>query len=133
MEQSILKSVKKALGIASSDTAFDLDILMHINTAFATLNQLGVGPEQGLAIEDDTTLWATFYGTDPRWSMVRTYVFLKVRSIFDPPQSGYAVEAVNNQLAELEGRMQIFRESQSWSNPNTDVIPPNTILDGGEP
>ncbi len=133
MEQSILKSVKKALGIAATDTAFDLDILMHINTAFATLNQLGVGPEQGLAIEDDSTLWAAFYGTDPRWSSIRTYTFLKVRSIFDPPQSGYAVDAVKEQIAELEGRLQIFRESTQWVDPNDVPLKPDTVLDGGQP
>lgn len=133
MEQSILKSVKKILGIDSTDTSFDFDILIHINSAFATLNQLGVGPENGFAIEDATPVWTTFYGADPRYNSIRTYVYLKVRVLFDPPQTSYLVEALKEQIAEHEWRILQYRESTQWTDPRTTVLPRDLILDGGSP
>lgn len=135
MEQSILKSVKKILGIDPSYTAFDFDILVHINSAFATLNQLGVGPDNGFAIEDDTAVWASFIGGDPRYNPVKTYVYLKVRQLFDPPTTSYLIEAMQKQVEELEWRIKEYRESNAWTNPNDATTPDESslILDGGSP
>lgn len=133
MEESILKSVKKVLGIDASYTAFDLDILIHINSVFATLNQLGIGPESGFTIEDDTTLWAAFIGSDKRLSSVKTYVYLKVRLLFDPPATSYLVDAFTKQALELEWRLNAYRESYAWTPPDGDPPAENTVLDGGEP
>lgn len=134
MEQSILKSVKKMLGLDASYTHFDLDILMHINSAFATLNQLGIGPENGFAIEDDSAVWASFYGSDPRYNAIRTYVFLKVRFLFDPPQTQYLVSALHDQITEHETRLSIYRESTQWVDPNgQEELPLDLVLDGGMP
>lgn len=113
---SILTDVKKALGLDEDYTAFDLDIVMHINTAFATLNQLGPGPSVGYMIEDKTATWDTFY-SDPKMNPVRTYVYLKVRSLFDPPQTGYLVEAMAKQLAEMEWRLNTLWEETGWTAP----------------
>jgi len=118
MEQSILKSVKKVLGVEESDTSFDLDILIHINSAFGTLNQLGIGPDDGFEIEDDAAEWSDFYGTDPRYNAIRTYVYLKVKTVFDPPQTSYAVDAVKQQIIEHEWRLNAYRESTEWTDPN---------------
>jgi len=127
MEQSVLKSVKKVLGIETSDTSFDLDILIHINSAFATLNQLGIGPDDGFEIEDDSAEWSSFYGTDPRYNAIRTYVWLKVRILFDPPQTSYAVEALKDQIREHEWRLNAYRETTEWIDPNPPEIPEEEV------
>lgn len=115
METSILKTVKKILGIAADDTGFDEDILVQINSAFATLNQIGVGVA-AFEIEDDTAVWADFL-EGPEYNAVKTYVCLKVRSVFDPPQNGFAVTAMQSQITELEWRLNILREESKWVEP----------------
>ena len=133
MENSILKSVKKVLGIDATYTAFDEDILMHINSVFSTLHQLGIGPDGGFHIEDDTALWTDLIGTNARQNSIKTYVSLKVRLIFDPPQTSYLVDALNHQIQELEWRILSYRESYAWTNPVTTIPPPGSVLDGGAP
>jgi hypothetical protein len=133
MENSILKSVKKVLGIDSTYTAFDEDILMHINSVFATLHRLGIGPEGGYHIEDDTALWTAFIGTDQRKNSVKTYVCLKVRLVFDPPQTSYLIEAMRKQIEELEWRINEWREFNDWTSPVTTPPSPGSVLDGGAP
>lgn len=110
MEKSILTSTKKILGIADSYTAFDLDIITHINTTLSTLNQLGIGPIAGFAIEDNAAVWTDFGLPLNQLSMVRTYVYLKVRLLFDPPGTSFLIEAMNKQIAEHEWRLSSFRE-----------------------
>jgi hypothetical protein len=131
MEQSILKSVKKILGIDVSFTHFDFDIITHINTVFATLNQLGIGPEDGFMIEDDTAVWTTFLGTTPRWVAVKSYVYLKVRMLFDPPTTSFHIEAMNKQAEELEYRLLTNRELTDWTSP-TPIEFTDVVLDGGD-
>jgi hypothetical protein len=135
VEASILKSVKKILGIEASYTAFDLDILIHINSVFSTLHQLGIGPDNGFAIEDDTATWAAFIGVDPRLSSVKTYVYLKVRMLFDPPQTSYLIESLNQQAKELEWRLNVHREQTAWVDPfaEEEELPVDLVLDGGSP
>lgn len=101
---SILTSIKKLLGIQAEYTSFDMDILMHINTVFAELNQMGVGPENGFMIEDESTVWDD-YSTSFNLSMVRTYIFLKVRLLFDPPTSSTLMDSINRNISELEWRL----------------------------
>ena len=122
MTDSILNSIKKILGLDPLYTAFDLDILMHINTVFTTLNQLGIGPENGFAIEDDQATWVSFLGTDPRFNSVKTYVYLRVRMLFDPPTTSYLISAMKEQVSELEWRLNVQRESDSWIDPNLPLI-----------
>lgn len=115
---SILDSVKKNLGLDSEYTPFDPDILMYINSTFSTLNQLGIGPEDGFAIEDNTTTWDAFIDNDLKLNSVKTYISLKVRMLFDPPQTSFLIEALNKQAEELEWRISTKREGESWVNPN---------------
>lgn len=135
MENSILNSTKKILGISADYEAFDTDIIFHINSAFSTLNQLGLGPDEGFMIEDDTEEWSDFIEDDLRLNSVKTYVFLKVRVIFDPPNTGYVLAALQEQIRELEWRLNVVRESYAWVDPDPEINPENTslILDGGEP
>ncbi len=122
MEQSILKSIKKILNISVDDLAFDLDILTHINSVFGTLNQLGIGPEDGFEIEDETAEWAAFLAADKRLSPVKSYVYLRVRLLFDPPATSFAIEAIKAQISELEWRLNVVREEDAWTDPNPPVV-----------
>lgn len=107
MEKSILKSVKKVLGLNEDYDAFDVDILMHINTAFFTLNQLGVGPEGGFEIEDASLKWEDFLGSEKDLNAVQSYVFVRVRLLFDRPETSYGIQALERQANELEWRLEV--------------------------
>lgn len=105
---SILNSTKKLLGLDASYDAFDADILIHINSVFSVLTQLGVGPAEGFSIADDTAVWSDFItDSDPRLNMVKSYMYAKVRSLFDPPSSGTVAQALNDSIKELEFRLNV--------------------------
>ena len=105
MDSSILTSIKKLLGIAEEDTSFDQDIIMHINTVFAILAQLGVGPEGGFSIEDDSAIWEDYLGNATNLELVKSYIYMKVRSMFDPPTNSILADAMNKNISELEWRI----------------------------
>lgn len=111
--ESILISIKKLLGITEDYTHFDDDIIMHINTVFLNLTQIGVGPEEGFFIEDETDLWVDFIEDAVHLQAVKTYLYLKVRLLFDPPLSSAVIESINRQISELEWRIMIAAEKQS--------------------
>ena len=102
---SILSSIKKQLNISDEYTHFDQDIIMCINSAMATLNQLGVGPSAGFVILDSDNTWAELLGSNLKLEFVKMYVYLKTRLIFDPPATSYLVDAMNKNIAELESRI----------------------------
>jgi hypothetical protein len=110
VEESILLSTKKILGLTPEYTAFDQDILTHINAAFSTLSQVGTGPDAGYMIEDEAALWSEFI-TDPvSLNMVKSYIYLSVRLLFDPPGTSFHLEAMKNQIKEYEWRLSALRE-----------------------
>lgn len=104
---SILTSVKKMCGIPEEYEHFDLDMVMHINSVFAVLNQLGVGPSEGFTISDKSTDWSEFTEDNAVLSMVESYVGLKVRLIFDPPTSSAVTESINKLVSEFEWRLNV--------------------------
>lgn len=105
-KDSILTSIKKLTsGITETDTSFDLDFILNINTALAILSHIGVGESTGFAIEDKNDTWQDFMGEDTRLNFVMSYVHLKVKLLFDPPQSSSAVDAIERTLKELEWRI----------------------------
>lgn len=106
MSDSILGSVKSALGIVADYDAFDDQIIMFCNTVFSTLQQLGVGPAEGFTISDGTTKWKD-YITDMKLEMVKSYMYMRVRLMFDPPSSSYALSSMKEQIAEYEWRMTV--------------------------
>ena len=108
---SILTSVKKMLGIAEEYTHFDADLIMHINSVFMILAQLGVGPSEGFFIEDDTATWDEFIQDNKEINSVKSYVGLKVRLLFDPPSSSAAMEAANRLIEEFEWRLNLAADS----------------------
>lgn len=111
--ESILTSIKKLLGIADEYTSFDADIIMHVNSVFMILTQMGVGPSEGFVIEDDTSTWADFAANTIPIELVKSYIYLKVKLMFDPPTSGSVSESMNRMISEFEWRLNIAAESQS--------------------
>lgn len=107
---SILNSVKKKLGIQEDYTHFDEDIIIDINSVFMILNQLGVGPDEPFTIEDEDAYWDDFID-NTRIEAVKSYMYMKVRLMFDPPTSGFLVDSLNKQIAELEWRMLVQAET----------------------
>lgn len=125
MPQSILTSVKKILGIAEADESFDIDIVIHINSVFSILNDLGIGPEEGFEIEDASETWDDFT-TNKKMASVKTYVYLRVRLLFDTPNTSFVIESYNRQISEIEWRLNVVREGESWVNPNPAPVPADT-------
>ena len=107
METSILTSIKKMLGVAEDYTEFDEDIITHINSVFLNLTQLGVGPEEGFMVEDDTAVWEDFIDNSNQLQAVKTYMYLKVKLLFDPPLSSSVTESFTRMIAELEWRLNV--------------------------
>lgn len=109
---SILTSIKKLLGITEDYEHFDTDIIMHINSVFMILTQIGVGPSSGFFIEDKNSKWSDFIKDASQATMmgIRSYMYLRVKLLFDPPQSGIVTEMMNNQIKELEWRLNVNAE-----------------------
>lgn len=104
--ESILTSVKRTLGLTSDYTQFDDEIILHINSVFLILNQLGVGPESPFSISSEEALWTDFLdGTS--LELVKSYMYLKVKLLFDPPLSSSVIEATNRMISEFEWRLNV--------------------------
>ncbi len=108
--ESILTSIKKQLGITEDYEAFDLDVITAINSVFMTLNQIGVGTPKPFSIKDKTAVWSDFIGTED-YEAVKSYVYLKTRLLFDPPQSSSVIDAMERMASEYEWRLNIAAES----------------------
>jgi hypothetical protein len=114
--ESILTSIKKMLGIEADYEIFDPDIIMHINSVFMDLNQLGVGPSEGFFIEDDTSSWTDFIPNVGQVEAVKSYIYLRVRLLFDPPSSSAVIESMNRQIEKMEWRLNMAVESTDTSS-----------------
>ena len=116
---NILTSIKKLLGINPEYREFDQDIIMHINTVFMILNQLNVGPSEGFFIEDGSEEWSD-YTTTLNENAVRTFIYLKVKLMFDPPTSSALIDIINNMLAELEWRLYLEGDNKAKGGDNNE-------------
>lgn len=125
VKDSILQSTKKLLGMEASYDAFDLDIITHINTAFSTLFQAGVGPVEGFFVTDGDDTWARFIGNKMHINDVKSYIYLRVQMLFDRPATSFALEAVKAQIDELIWRLNVADDFSILSL--EPVIPPVTI------
>ena len=123
---SILMSIKNMLNVEDDDPAFDTQIGMAINSVFMTLNQLGIGPDEGFAITEANTTWSDFSDDKTLIESVKMYVALKVRMIFDPPASSIVADSINSQIHELEWRLNVQAE-KSWENSETNLGDAETI------
>lgn len=110
--ESILTSIKKLLGITEECSDFDTDIIIHINSALFDLTQMGVGPQNGFSIQDDQSKWSDFVENASEFEPVKTYVFLKVKTVFDPPASATVLEAYNRRISECEWRLNVKAEME---------------------
>ena len=113
---SILTSIKKLLGITKEETSFDQDLIMHINSVFSILTQLGVGPSEGFSIEDSSAIWSDFLEENTNLELVKTYVYMKVRLMFDPPTGSAVMESMNKMISELEWRINVTVDSGENQN-----------------
>lgn len=134
MDDSILNSTKKILGLEADYTPFDLDIITFINSAFSTMAQLGVGPADGFMIQDATANWADITYVNPvtlasaplpqkQLNMVKTYVYLRARRFFDPASTRFVISAMNDQIQEHEWRlMEFMQELTPLTKPKPQVV-----------
>lgn len=110
---SILTSIKKLLGISEEYTSFDQDIIMHINSVFSILTQqFGVGPSSGFSIEDDSVTWSDFIEDRTKFELIKTYIYMKVRLVFDPPTNSVVMESIKNTISELEWRITAIADTK---------------------
>ena len=107
MQDSILMTIRKLVCGDPYADHFDSDLLVHINACFSILNQLGVGPENGFVVTDETQSWSSYSDNDRILNMVKTYVTLKVKKIFDPPLTSSVLEAMDKEIKELEWRLNV--------------------------
>ena len=109
---SVLTSIKKLLGITEEYDQFDQDLIIHINAVLMVLTQIGVGPSNGMIINDSSTTWNDILSDTSNIEAVKTYVYLKVKMIFDPPSSSSVEDAMNRSINEYEWRLNINADSQ---------------------
>lgn len=115
---NILSSIKKLLGIPTEETAFDSDIIMHINSVFMILNQLGIGPTNGFTISDDYALWSDFIPEGQNLELVKSYMYMKVRLLFDPPTNSSVLASMEKTINEFEWRLNVQAETKMEENQN---------------
>lgn len=112
----ILTSIKKLLGITEEYEHFDMDLIIHINSVFTVLNQLGIGPEEGFSITGKNETWDQFLTNPTQIDLAKSYVYLKTKLLFDPPLSSAVIEAINRQIAEFEWRLNVAVDPGSKNN-----------------
>jgi hypothetical protein len=105
--ESILTSIKKLLGIGEADTNFDDDIIMHINSVIFILTQLGVAPEKNFSIDDKVPVWDDYVPASQNLRVIRSYIYLRVRLLFDPPLTGVMCDIMKKQADEFEWRIMV--------------------------
>jgi hypothetical protein len=113
MDESILTSIKIQLSLTPEDESFDRELVIHINAAFARLTQLGVGPVQGFRIQDDSTTWDEFVTDITQEAYCKSYVYLKVRRIFDPPANSTLAKAIDEEIKEYEYLLKVEAEDDA--------------------
>ncbi len=123
MTNSILTSTKKLLNLPEDYDEFDQVILMNINAVFSDLEQLGIGPPGGYMIEDESANWDDYLSNDYRLNNVKMLMYFKVRMAFDPPDTSYHINAIQEQIKELTFRINLTREEEEWTDPRPDKLP----------
>jgi hypothetical protein len=115
-EESILDSIKQLIGIQEDDTSFDLDIIIAINSILSVLTQIGVGPESGYQITGSSETWSDFMDEDPRMNSVKSYLYMRVKMLFDPPLTSSVSTAMSDAIKEFEWRLNVQAESSQEVN-----------------
>lgn len=122
MNESILSTIKKLLGVTDDYDYFDQDLLIHINSTLMSLSQIGVCPSQDFYTLDKDTTWSEYLGYDYQenidFGSIKSYIYLKVKLLFDPPQNSFTIEAINKMITEMEWRINIVSENQNGGDGN---------------
>lgn len=126
MTDSILNSIKEPLNLPVDDTSFDKPLTVFINGIFSTLTQIGIGPENGFRISDATTTWDAFLGSSENLESVKTYIYLKARLLFDPPQNSFGIASIEKMAEEEISRISYVREGEKWATEHPPVATPPT-------
>jgi hypothetical protein len=122
--ESVLDSIKKVLGFDSTFSDFDIDVIMHTNTFFGSLQQIGVGPKTGFVIADNTLLWSDYSSDMTLLAAVKSYLYIKVRLVFDPPATSFVIDSYAKMAEELEWRLNVMAEEiNPPSDPFTGITP----------
>ncbi len=129
MVNSILTSTKASLGLAESHTAFDVELIMHINSVLSDLHQIGVGPAEGLEIESAAEEWEALTYGDARLNGVKSYMYQRVKLLFDPPDIGFVLTAMKEQIEKTESRLMMATDPPYV--PAVVVEPSDVVMDGG--
>lgn len=122
-ENGILNTIKTMLGLETDYNAFDIDVIVAINSAFMSLNQLGVGPERGFRIVDGSELWTDFIGDTKLLGSVQTYVYLRTKLVFDPPSTSFVLSAMQDEIKELGWRLNAQVERKEVSDDSLETRP----------
>lgn len=110
-DDHIIPSIKKMLGLSEENTPFDTDVVIHINSALMKLCQLGVGPKEGFTVTDYNQTWSDFLTNNIKLGAVKTYVYLQVKMLFDPPSNSIIMDAMKQQAEEIGWRLNVHAES----------------------
>lgn len=132
-ELGILDSIKKTLGVLPENKVFDTDIIMHINSAIADLNQLGIGPELGFEVEDESQMWVDLLGDEKRYNAAKTYIYLQTKLKFDPPEQYPVINAMKEEISKCEWRLAVARDTVTLP-PIVEVVvvsDPESVYDAG--
>ena len=121
MEESILSTIKKLLGASTDYDPFDKDIIVLINSALFTLCQIGVGPKTPFSISDGSETWTDFLGEDAsKFEMVKSYIFVKTKIVFDPPVNSFTLSALKEEADMYEWRLNVMSETPTWEETNSE-------------
>lgn len=131
-DDSILDKTKKMIGIPEEYDVFDINIITDINSTFAKLTQLGIGPAEGFMIEDNTIQWSAYLDGKPYLNLVKSYMYQTVRLAFDPPSTSFAITAIQEQIKEAEFRLSLYGPKTTYGNetPVQQGAPGSYIGDG---
>ena len=116
MNEQILTSVRHAIGLGEEHTYYDSDLILHINSTFDVLHQIGAGPTEGFAIEGELETWNDYFNREPARviNFVKTYMYISVKLLFDPPQNSFLVKSLEDKQKEYEWRINVAAESGLW-------------------
>lgn len=121
---SILGDIKEQLGLGADAEGFDPELILHINSVLADFNQLGIGPDAGFAIDDETATWEEFLGSDPRLNSAQSLAYLQVKMLFDPPQTGYVLTSMEKLIEQEQWRLTVKADTpgSSLSGGKTSIV-----------
>lgn len=115
-KKTILEDIRHAIGLGDEHTFFDSDLILHVNSTFDIIHQLGAGPIDGFVIEDGSETWDDYFAGYKTIEFIKTYMYISVKLVFDPPQNSFLVKALEDKQKEYEWRINVAAESKYWKS-----------------